>query len=222
MSKVTYKRIYNKNNQLLKELSMDNQIMKLCEYDDNNLLIYQSLNNITTKFKYDENNRLIDKIKTNYFNNCKSIFNHSYENNLLSKIKITYLDAYDQINRPSAYILYEYDKNNNLIKETINDNVTLYEYNEKNQLISKEDEDIDMTFEYDDKNNIIKEIYYDLEVGEHIITTFLYDEYNNLILSKEECSDNPNKFYEITYINEYDHDLDHYLDIYENDINLDI
>lgn len=153
---------YDGNNNLIKKVNPYNEV-SIYEYDESNRLIKKIENGLETKYIYNRYGiaeEINDKgqVKTYFYDNLGRIirvndFNHLecfYEYDILGN-KIKEVDAYGNV------IIYEYDKNNRLIKQKSSINEILFSYDYNGNLVFKSENGLEFFYEYDSRNNLVKE-----------------------------------------------------------------
>ena len=140
-------------------------------------------NGMTAEYSYDSWSRLISIIYRKQTDII--IANYTYIYDIYGRIiaetdndrKLYEYDKNDQIIRIASKrnVNYEYDANGNRIKMIKDGVTTTYEYNAEDQLIKKTENDIITTHEYDKNGNIIK------KSGIKGATAYFYDTNNRLV-----------------------------------------
>lgn len=191
---------YNKSYQHGEHSTITNYI-----YNDKNLLIMKDFPLGSTIYKYDNNNNLI--LEENSGGNFLK-YKYNDNNKLIKKI--------DSLWRHSNFY---YNNDNNMIKESyyIEDKKILsilYSYRENNIKIG--------IMKYTNNNDYFEiktyqnDLLLSVETSNSEYLSYEYDHNNNLMKKKYPSGNT------IEYINDYEQDLDNYLDIKLEEVNLEI
>ncbi|MEK4671553.1 DNRLRE domain-containing protein [Niallia sp. FSL R7-0271] len=139
------------------------------------LSYYKDNNNNQIRFKYSEDNKLIEVLEVDENNNpiLKSSLKFTYSGDLIT------MSSYN-----NRSVIYTYDDEKRLIKTTINANGTeksitnLFDYNEDNNLTVYTDAKNNInTFSYED--NKLEVLTPQSDGNESVLTTYKYDKANN-------------------------------------------
>lgn len=162
----------------------DNYLFGLKEITASGLYA-KSYENTFYNYKYDENTYKITSYSAQGlgFETGNNKLTYDDKGNLIKKERVTALSGTDVTE-------YEYDDENNVIKET--------EYNIKNDEI-KDKKVFNITYEKDSNNNIIKKVSTNSDSGYVMTYTYEYDSENRVV---KENQTSPKNSYNITY--EYD------------------
>lgn len=158
--------MYDEDDHVIRIISNNADIQYI--YKDG-LLSAELSNAIDAAFSYDINGVAIP------------LFNGKYRKDYIyddNKLLIMTKDTNEEIHE------YEYDSNNNLIKETIISSdstiINTYEYDNNNNVIKSIENDKVSEFEYDGNNNVVKSII------DGVVRNITYDQNNNKILDEIE------------------------------------